>query len=294
MIRFFKQTDFDFIGKKGTTFWLSGILIILSVASIFFYKGLNFGIDFTGGTLIQLKFKQHVTLAQAREVLLKNGLKGDLQDFPQQNSIIIRLKGTDESISEDIQEIFKKDLPQNPYELERAEYVGPTIGRHLKNQAFFAIFWAFVGIVVYVAFRFKSGVWGVAGVIAIMHDIFITIGLFSILDREITISMIAALLTIGGYSINDTIVVFDRVRENLRLYRKESLHQVINRSINETLSRTINTSLTTWLVVLALFFLGGNVIHDFALALLFGVVIGTYSTIFIASPMVYVWEAKKR
>ncbi|MBN1385053.1 MAG: protein translocase subunit SecF [Elusimicrobia bacterium] len=293
-MRFFKQTDFDFIGKKGTTFWLSGILIILSVASIFFYKGLNFGIDFTGGTLIQLKFKQHVTLAQAREVLLKNGLKGDLQDFPQQNSIIIRLKGTDESISEDIQEIFKKDLPQNPYELERAEYVGPTIGRHLKNQAFFAIFWAFVGIVVYVAFRFKSGVWGVAGVIAIMHDIFITIGLFSILDREITISMIAALLTIGGYSINDTIVVFDRVRENLRLYRKESLHQVINRSINETLSRTINTSLTTWLVVLALFFLGGNVIHDFALALLFGVVIGTYSTIFIASPMVYVWEAKKR
>lgn len=293
MMKFFKQTNFDFIGKKGISLWFSGAMIVISLISIFFYKGLNFGIDFTGGTLVQLKFSQHITLASARDILLKNGLKGELQDFPQQNSIIIRLKETDDGISKKVQEIFQKELPQNPYELERAEYVGPTIGSHLKNQAFFAIFWAFVGIVVYVAFRFRSGIWGVAGIIAIMHDVVITIGLFSFLGKEITISMIAALLTLGGYSINDTIVVFDRIRENIRIYRKESLNQLINRSVNETLPRTANTSLTTWLVVLALFFLGGNVIHDFALAILFGIAIGTYSSIFVASPIVYEWEVRK-
>lgn len=292
-MKFFKQTNFDFVGKRNVFFGISGLLILISIISIFMHKGLNFGIDFTGGTLVQLKFKQYVAIGDARAILSKNGLKGELQDFSQQNSIIIRLKETEEGISKKVQEIFQKELPQNPYELERAEYVGPTIGSHLKNQAFFAIFWAFVGIIVYVAFRFKSGIWGFAGVIAIIHDVFITVGLFSVLNREISITVIAALLTLAGYSINDTIVIFDRLRENMRLYRKESLFELINRSVNETLSRSIITSLTVFLVLLSLFFFGGEVIHDFSLALLFGVVIGSYSTIFVAAPIVYEWEMRK-
>ncbi len=295
MIQFFKKTNFDFVGKRSIFFVLSGLLILISVVSIFFHKGLNFGIDFTGGTLVQLKFSQHLPLSDIRSALSKNGINCELQDFPQQHSVIIRIKkGTDEGIAKKIVEIFKIDFPNNPFELERAEFVGPTIGKHLINQAFFALFWSFVGIIVYVAFRFKSGIWGFAGVIAIMHDVFITVGLFSVLNREISITVIAALLTLAGYSINDTIVIFDRMRENMRLYRKESLYELINRSVNETLSRSIITSLTVFLVLLSLFFLGGEVIHDFSLTLLFGVIIGSYSTIFVAAPIVYEWEMRKK
>lgn len=295
MIEFFKKTNFDFVGKRNIFFGFSGLLILISVISIFFHKGLNYGIDFTGGTLVQLKFSRHIPLSDIRSILSKNGINCELQDFPQQHSIIIRIKkGTDEGIAKKIVEIFKTEIPNNPFELERTEYVGPTIGKHLINQAFFALFWSFVGIIIYVAFRFKSGIWGFAGVIAIMHDVFITVGLFSVLNREISITVIAALLTLAGYSINDTIVIFDRMRENMRLYRKETLYQLINRSVNETLSRTIITSLTVFLVLLSLFFLGGEVIHDFSLALLFGVVIGSYSTIFVAAPIVYEWEIRKK
>jgi len=294
MIQFFKKTNFDFVGIRKVFFGLSGTLILISIFSIFFHRGLNYGIDFTGGTLVQLKFSRHIPLSDVRSVLSKNGINCELQDFPQQNSIIIRIKkGADEDISKKIVEICKSDIPNNPFELERTEYVGPTIGKHLINQAFFALFWSFVGIIIYVAFRFRSGIWGFAGVIAIIHDVFITVGLFSVLNREISITVIAALLTLAGYSINDTIVIFDRMRENLRLYRKETLYQLINRSVNETLSRTIITSLTVFLVLLSLFFLGGEVIHDFSLALLFGVIIGSYSTIFVAAPVVYEWEIRK-
>ncbi|MFH1540326.1 MAG: protein translocase subunit SecF [Elusimicrobiota bacterium] len=294
MMQFFKKTNFDFVGKRNIFFVISGSLILISILSIFFHKGLNFGIDFTGGTLVQLKFSQHVQLSDIRSTLSKNGINCELQDFPQQNSIIIRVKkGADESIAKKIQDIFKLDISNNSFELERTEYVGPTIGKHLVNQAFFALFWSFVGIIVYVAFRFKSGIWGFAGVIAIMHDVFITVGLFSILNREVSITIIAALLTLAGYSINDTIVIFDRMRENIRIYRKESLYELINRSVNETLSRSIITSLTVFLVLLSLFFLGGEVIHGFSLVLLLGVVIGSYSTIFVAAPIVYEWEMRK-
>ncbi|OGS46003.1 MAG: protein-export membrane protein SecF [Elusimicrobia bacterium RIFOXYD2_FULL_34_15] len=292
-MQFFKKTNFDFVGKRKIFFGLSASLILISIFSIFFHKGLNYGIDFSGGTLIQLKFNQHIPLSDVRNILSKNGVTGELQDFPQQNSILVKVKGTEAGISENIQGIFKREVPQNPYVLERSEYVGPTIGKHLVNQAFFALFWSFVGIIVYVAFRFKSGIWGAAGVIAIIHDVFITVGLFSVLNREININVIAALLTLAGYSINDTIVIFDRMRENIRLYRKDTLYELINRSVNETLSRTVITSLTVLLVLLSLFFFGGEVIHDFALALLFGVIIGSYSTIFVATPIVYEWEKRK-
>jgi preprotein translocase subunit SecF len=293
MIQFFKKTNFDFVEARHLSFGISIVLAVVTIVSIFLHKGLNLGIDFTGGTLTQLKFSQPILLADARTILSKNGIICELQDFPQQNSIIIRVKGTEEGISNKIQEIFKNELPQNTYILERAEYVGPAIGKHLINQAFFALFWSFVGIIVYVGFRFKAVVWGTSGVLALIHDVFITVGLFSVCNREISITVIAALLTIAGYSINDTIVVFDRMREYIRLYRKETLSVIIKRSINDTLSRTVNTSLTVVLVLLALFFFGGEVIHDFSFALLFGVVIGTYSSIFVAAPIVYEWEMRK-
>ncbi|MFN3967222.1 MAG: protein translocase subunit SecF, partial [Endomicrobiia bacterium] len=173
--------------------------------------------------------------------------------------------------------------------IERTEFVGPSIGRHLTKRAIYAILLSLLGIIIYVGIRFKSTVWGVSGVVALAHDVFITIGLFSVLNKEINLTVIAALLTLAGYSINDTIVIFDRIRENLSLLRKEPLEKIINTSINQTLSRTIITSLTTELVVIALFFFGGKVIHDFSLAFLFGCIIGTYSSIFVASPMVLEW-----
>ena len=293
MVQFFKKTDFDFVGKRKMFFGISLTLVLISCLSILLHKGLNLGIDFSGGTVVQLKFEQHIALSDVRAILSKNGVVCELQDFPQHNSISIRVKGTDETISSKIQGILRKEILQNPFILEKAEYVGPTIGRHLLNQAFFALFWSAIGIIVYVAFRFKSSVWGFAGVIAIVHDVFITVGLFSVLNKEFSVTIIAALLTLAGYSINDTIVIFDRMRENIRLYRKETLFQLINRSVNETLSRTVITSLTVFLVLLSLFFFGGEVIHDFSLALLFGVIIGSYSTIFVAAPIVYEWEIRK-
>jgi preprotein translocase SecF subunit len=165
--------------------------------------------------------------------------------------------------------------------------VGPRIGKYLTNRALLAIILSLSGIIIYVAFRFKSPVWGISAVIALLHDVFIVLGLFCIFDKEITLTVIAAVLTLAGYSVNDTIVIFDRIRENLSLMRKETLNKIINTSINQTLSRTAITSLTTEFVLLSLFFLGGEVIHDFSFVLLFGVVIGTYSSIFIASPIVY-------
>ena len=293
MIEIFKKTNFDFVGKRYIFFGLSLSLAAITVISIVFHKGLNYGIDFTGGTVVQLKFSQRLNLGDARKMLSDNGYICDLQDFPKDNTIIIKVKTTDRTVSDNIQQVFTKAIPQNSFVLDRAEYVGPTIGRHLKNQAIFALFWSFVGIIVYVGLRFSSGIWGVAGVIALVHDVFITVGFLSVLGREFTVTMIAVLLTIVGYSINDTVVIFDRMRENLRLYRKYTFYDIINRSVNETLSRTVITSLTVILVLVALFFFGGGAIHDFALALLFGVIIGTYSSIFVAAPIVYEWEIRK-
>ncbi|MDD5687087.1 MAG: protein translocase subunit SecF [Elusimicrobia bacterium] len=293
MIEFFKKTNFDFVGKRHLFFGVSIAMTLITIISIFLHKGLNYGIDFSGGTLVQLNFSQPIALSDVRAIMSKNGIVCELQDFPQNNSISIRVKGTEEGFTNKIKEIINKEIPQNPYEISKAEYVGPAIGKHLINQAFFALFWSFVGIIIYVGFRFRAGVWGTAGVIALIHDVVVTIGLFSVVNREMSINVIAALLTIAGYSINDTIVVFDRMREYMRLYRKEPLGNIINRSINDTLSRTVNTSITVVLVLLALFFFGGEVIHDFSFALLFGVVVGTYSSVFVAAPIVYEWEIRK-
>lgn len=217
------------------------------------------------------------------------------------NAVIFRFKTKQsnedrQGVETRLKEGFVKSFPNNPFVIERAEFVGPVVGRHLMGKASLAILFSLMGIVVYVAFRFKNWIWGVSGVFALVHDVFIATGFMAITGREVSITVIAALLTLAGYSINDTIVIFDRIRENIRLRgrsNKESLDVLINRSCNETLSRTIITSLTVFLVLICLLVFGGEVIRDFALALTFGVVVGSYSTIFIATPMVYLWQMRR-
>ena len=295
-MRWLNKMDYDFVGKRYLFMVCSAVLIVISIISIIAHRGLNLGIDFTGGVLVQVKFDKPVDIGELRGLFSSAKLPNyNIQNFPVDNTIVLRIKGNlgqSDVILKSIKEVLDKISIGGvviPSTVERVEYVGPVIGKYLARQAVYALLFSFLGIIVYVAFRFKSSVWGVSGVIALVHDVFITVGLFSLFDREITVTIIAALLTLAGYSINDTIVIFDRIRENFTLMRKSSLDKIINVSINQTLSRTIITSLTVEMVLLSLFLFGGEVIHDFSLALLFGCFIGTYSTVFIASPLVYEW-----
>jgi preprotein translocase subunit SecF len=296
-MQFIKTTQFDFLGRRGFFFGLSGVLALVTVASLVIHRGPNFSIDFTGGTLVQGSFKEPVALEKIRAALGGADLGGgELQSVPFENAVIIRFKSglhAQEDLGSRVTAALAKGFPDNPFTIERVEFVGPVVGRHLIKQAFFAILFSMLGIVAYVAFRFKNWIWGISGVLALVHDVFLTIGFMSVTNREVSLTVVAALLTLAGYSINDTIVIFDRIRENMRARRKEALDVLINRSLNETLSRTIITSLTVFLVLVALLVWGGEVIRDFALALTFGVVVGSYSTLFIATPLVYVWQTRR-
>jgi preprotein translocase subunit SecF len=298
MIEFFKTPSFDLIGKRKIFYWISTGMAIFSILAIIYRKGLNPGIDFAGGTLIQGSFKSSVRLGDIRTALDKAQLGGgELQTIPDRNAVIIRFRSeahAKEQVGNQITEAMKDTFPDNPFLVERVEIVGPVVGQHLVNQAVLAFVFSMLGISVYVAFRFKRWVWGITGVFALVHDVFFTVGFMAILGREMSVTVMAALLTIAGYSINDTIVVFDRIREHLRSRQKLPLDQLMNRSFNETLSRTIITSLTVFLVLIALLIFGGEVIRDFAIAMTFGVVVGTYSSIFVASAMVYDWQKNRR
>jgi preprotein translocase subunit SecF len=292
-----KKMNIDFVNKRKLFFMISASLILIGAVSLFFVRGLNLGIDFKGGILIQMLFEKQMNMDDLRSTLSSEGIEGFELQSSENNSVIMRIKRSDfnaEGFSKKISNLFTEKYPDNPMEIERTEYVGPAIGRHLVKQAMFAVVFSMFGIIFYVAIRFHSGLWGIAGVVALAHDVFIVIGIFSILDKEITLTVIAAILTLAGYSINDTIVIFDRIRENIRMLAKEDLATVINKSINQTLSRTVITSLTSFLVVLSLYLFGGEVIHDFAFALLIGIVVGTYSSIYIASPLVYEWETYRK
>ena len=283
--------EIEFIKYRKNFLILSLILVAITLVVMVVNKGINLGLDFTGGTLIQLNIKdKDMDISKLRKLFFENGYtKGfELQSivsFSDIKEFLIKFKfEQQEEIAKKITEMFNKNNIQ--YEIIRIEYVGPTIGKHLTSKALYAIIFSLLGIVFYVALRFGSSIWGVAGVIALAHDVFLTLGFLTILGKEITITVIAALLTLAGYSINDTIVIFDRIRENIKLLKKESLEKIMNFSINQTLTRTILTSGTTLTAVLALFIFGNQVIRDFALSLVFGVIIGTYSSIFIASALV--------
>jgi preprotein translocase SecF subunit len=299
----FKTPNFNYIKYHKIFFGVSACLGLLTIGALF-SRGRNIlSIDFTGGTLIQGYFeKEAVPLDKVRTALSEAGLSGaELQGVPEHNAVILRFKTKQsneerQGVETRLKDGFVKSFPDNSFVIERAEFVGPVVGRHLVGKASLAIFCSLLAIVLYVAIRFKNWIWGASGVFALMHDVFIATGFMAITGREVSITVIAALLTLAGYSINDTIVIFDRIRENIRLRgrsNKETLEALINRSCNETLSRTIITSLTVFFVLICLLVFGGEVIRDFALALTFGVVVGSYSTIFIATPMVYLWQMRR-
>ena len=282
------ETRFDFMGQIQAAMIISGIVILIGLGSIVFSGGLKYGIDFAGGTLVQLQFKNPPDIEVIRDGLKTIGLgESTIQEFGSKKDILIRVERSEEKL-EAVGAMVKRSLSQkfnsDDITVERVEMVGPKVGRDLREKALLSILYAIIGIVIYISWRFEFQ-YAIAAIIALIHDVLVTMGAFSILDKEFTLVIVAAFLTIIGYSLNDTIVVFDRIRENLRRKGKLSLSEIINSSINQTLSRTLLTSGTTLLVVLALFFFGGEIIHDFSFALLVGVLIGTYSSIYVASPV---------
>ncbi len=297
-MQLFKKTHFDFIGMRYWAYAFSGLLIGAGLVSLAMKGGPKLGIDFKGGTLVQLAFKKDIPMQDIRSILTGMGFAdAEIQGITGRPSIIIRVpKGPSsvDSLARDFQKAVQDKVPGSDPVVERAEFVGPAVGRALADQALSAIAWASILIIVYVGFRFKSTLWGACSIVAVIHDVLSIVGIFSILNKEITVTVVAGILTLAGYSMNDTIVIYDRMRENLRLSRKETLGEIINRSVNETLSRTIMTSMTVAITLLVLFFFGGEVIHDFAFAMLWGVFVGSYSSIFVAAPIIYQWQAREK
>ena len=333
--------NIDFIGKRKIAFVGSLLLVAICVISLVIKGGPMYGIDFAGGTVVQVKFSEEIEPQAVRNALLPMDLGiTSIQGFGQkkEHEFLIRAaKSTEalESLATEVKRSLESAYPQNKAEVRRVEMVGPQVGKDLREKALLAMFSALLFIVVYISGRFelkwmlsivmasclfltlfvfaKFGVsipililiamlvtltlsfylklrFAMGAIVALIHDVLITVGVFSLTNKEFTLPIIAALLTIIGYSLNDTIIVFDRIRENSRKYHRQPYERIINRSINETLSRTLLTSLTTLVVVVALFVLGGGIIHDFAFALIIGVIVGTYSSVYVASPVLIIWQ----
>ena len=273
----------DFVGKRKYAMIFSAILLIASIASISF-QGLKFGIDFTGGTLIELGYEKTADLEDIRLKLSEGDFKGtNVQYFGSDTEVLIQLEPQKVSSAKLSSSIIR--MLGDGIDVRRVEFVGPKVGEELTNDGGLAMLYALIGILIYVAFRFEYR-FALGSIAALVHDVIITLGIFSILQIEFDLTVLAAILAVIGYSLNDTIVVFDRIRENFLSTRQVEAEPIINEALNQTLSRTLMTSLTTLLVLLALFYLGGEVIHSFAGALLIGVIIGTYSSIYVASSMI--------
>ncbi len=292
---FKKDTTFDFMGKRRVAAVLSTILIIIALVSIV-TRGLNLGVDFTGGTLVEISSPQAIDLDAVRDVMKEARFDSAMvQYFGSAHEVLIRLAPREDlssaEISTKVLEALKSDYP-GKIEMRRIEFVGPQVGDELTEDGGLAMLYALFGILVYVAIRFEKR-FAAGSVIALVHDVIITIGVFSLLQMEFDLSVLAAILAVIGYSLNDTIVVFDRIRENFRKMRKGTAEHILNVSINQTISRTMITSLTTLLVLLALFFLGGEIIRGFAFALIIGVIVGTYSSIYIAGSSVLAMGVSK-
>jgi preprotein translocase subunit SecF len=295
-VQFIKQDiNFDFIGKARLAGILSVVLILISAVSMIVKGGPKYGIDFAGGTLIQVQFTKQMDVAKIRDIISKIDLSGSsVQPFGDkaENEYLISINRITEDLkgfSGKVKDIFDESFGAETFEIRRVEMVGPKVGADLRQKGFMAVICSLLGMLVYIWWRFEFK-FGVGAIIALTHDVIITLGALSLANKAIDLPIIAAILTVVGYSVNDTIVVSDRIRENRRRMGREKLTKVINISINQTLSRTIITSLTTLLVVVALFIFGGGVIHDFAFTLMVGVIVGTYSSVFIASPLLILWE----
>ena len=288
--------NIDFVGKRKFALIVSVVLILIGLASLAVKGGPNYGIDFAGGTLVQVRFAQPTDATAIKKAMAELDL-GDpmVQSFgDNQNEFLIRVEqasGKLKGLSVQIQNALEQSYEKGDVDIRRVEMVGPQVGKDLRNKGLKALFYAMLGLLAYISWRFEFR-FAVGAIIALVHDVMITLGVFSLSGREIDLPIIAAFLAIIGYSLNDTIIVYDRIRENSGKHHKESFSYIVNRSINETLSRTLLTSGTTLLVVLALFVLGGGVIHNFAFAMLIGVIVGTYSSIFVASPVLILWQEK--
>ena len=290
MLRIIGQTKINFISFRKFAYIISIAVIVIGLFSFQKRGEGNYGIDFTGGTIQQFRFEKPVEAQDIRNALKDIGLgSASIQHFGNKREVIIRSFEMD---SEHIIDEFKQVFKENKFDIMRVEKVGPSVGKDLRGKAIKALGIAILFMVVYISLRFEFR-FAVAAIVALLHDLLITLGAISLTHREISAPVIAALLTIVGYSINDTIVVFDRIRENRKLMQRVTYKEIINVSINQTLSRTILTSLTTLAVILSLYFLGGEVINTFAFVLMVGVIVGTYSSIFIASPILIDWPSKK-
>jgi preprotein translocase subunit SecF len=293
MLQILHKTNIDFMGWKNISFTISGLLIALGIVGLIQVgRGkANLGIDFVGGTTMQLSFKEPVPVETARTALDKSGFQGaSIQQVGEGNKILIRLRES-EGTSDKVQNLFKQEFPNNAFEVDSITEIGPVIGKAVQRDALVAITVSMIAIIIYIAFRFEFK-FGVAAAIATIHDVFAVLGIFYLLNWEINLLIVTALLTLAGYSLTDTVVVFDRIRENLKRNKKDTLPQLVNNSLNEVLSRTIITSLTVVIVLIPLVLFGGEVLHDFSIALLMGVIVGTYSSVFVASPILVVWQAK--
>jgi preprotein translocase subunit SecF len=297
-MEFFRNPSINFVGGMKGAFIVSTVLVALSLLSLLIHGGPRMSIDFTGGSVLQVKISPVPEVGDIRSTLENAGYEGvQVTEFGSQDEFLITFvnpESTEETLdaAQGLLSDLRAGLSGSDIELRREETVGPKIGGELRDAAVNSVVSALALIVLYITIRFVFR-YGIAAIIALIHDVSLTLGVFSLLDFEISLQIIAAFLTIIGYSLNDTIVVFDRIRENMRLRRKESYREVINRSINECLSRTVLTSVTTFFVSAMLYVFGGPVIHDFAFALCFGVIIGTYSSMFIASPVLVWWYERR-
>ncbi|MBU0759276.1 MAG: protein translocase subunit SecD [Candidatus Omnitrophica bacterium] len=293
MLQMFRKTKIDFIGKRWIAYVLSTVVLVVGI-SAFFTKGEKaYGIDFTGGQLQEYSFARPVKVEDVRKILYDMGIKDATIQLVGEDKKEVLVK-TSEDVATSLKNEFDEKFTGNRSDILRVEKVGPSIGKHLRKSARLAVLWSLIGILLYVGFRFKNVAFATAGVIALFHDVFVTMGFLAITGRELNLTIVAALLTIAGYSINDTIVIYDRIRENMKLYRKATMKEIVNMSVNQTLSRTVLTTFTTLLAVTSIFFFGGEVLRDFSFALLIGMISGIYSTIYIASPLVIFWHAKGR
>jgi preprotein translocase subunit SecF len=298
MIELLKKTNIDFMGKRYYAFIISGIIFAVGfLAIIQIARGTaNLGIDFTGGTAVQIRFEKPVILSEIRTALEEGGLNDfELQDMPVEKKVLIKVKKKEEKLggfSEKIVSVLAQRFSDQQLVIDSTTEIGPKVGARLRKDALWAIMAATAGLLIYIAWRFQFR-FGIGATIATLHDVLAVLSVFYILDREINLIVISALLAIAGYSLTDSVVVFDRIRENFKTKFREPVATVVNKSINEVLSRTIITTTTTLLAALALFFLGGEVIHDFALAIVIGIIVGTYSSIFVASPIVLLWGGKR-
>ena len=294
-MQFFRTPNIDFIGARRKAMLVSAVVLLIGLGSMVIHGGLKTGIDFAGGALVEIRLEQPVPLQDLRAIVEEGGFAGaEVTNFGAENEYLIKVKavGNAVEVAEAITTFIAGYFADQEVDVRRTETVGPKIGAELQTAAFWAIIYSLIGIIVYITWRFQFR-FAIAAIIALIHDVLFTLGFFSLTGLEISLAVIAAILTIVGYSLNDTIVVFDRIRENLHGKRRENYAALVNASINETLSRTIITSFTTLFVVLALVIFGGAVIRDFAVTLMIGILIGTYSSIFIASPVLVEWQNYK-